>query len=702
MKVKVYCPCGAKFEFEVTPVHDRMPVPINCPVCGADATALANDVIQKQSAAEPSAAVSAPPTAVSAPAAPVPPAPAAGGLRINRTAAHAPAPAPAPAPGAEPTGEAPPSAAARPAANRPTPATAPVWKKHLEQDELKPVTKRLITAAVALVALAAIASAWYVWFARGPHVVYTLDFPKSSGGFRADAFYQLIAPNRLLSVKSQRVTLMDVAGQNPLWSVQFPAGEDALPPKVVAISNNVWVAWPNYLMCIDREKGDQKNLTIPSPIVSVNAGDNMILVVSGNPAGKETVTQFSLADGAAQTEEITVAPQPTKPPPKPVSRPVNPGTVEEASEGTGQAATAAVARSAVIIGRGNLSKAMSLPTGAETPSSDEPVLDDFYERPQTIFDAGQNAVWFQNKVLEHREITVQAMRKASGKSVLDNANITASQGIDLAEEMANNAQRERTGGVDIIDVSRYQVTLHRLFAHDVPDWTGEIIGPPEFIPLKTVDLIVAGTNLAVFDKSNKKLWDTKLTYPAAAVSADWEYHGPPCLETGDALYFADKGMLTRFDAVTGSVRWRLTSVGISSVQADDQGRLYVDTTTLHPDIIQYSQQINLREQDKRVIMQVDAASGKILWHNDYPGSSYHSYVSGKLLYSARTWQTQDPLKLEEGPDTHFNIKLLNSGSGTEVWNYPVHGKPLITAGVQKNWILLQFPDQVMVLKFFTL
>ena len=48
MNVKVQCPCGARFAFDVEPVHDRMPVPINCPECGADATNLSNAVIRQQ------------------------------------------------------------------------------------------------------------------------------------------------------------------------------------------------------------------------------------------------------------------------------------------------------------------------------------------------------------------------------------------------------------------------------------------------------------------------------------------------------------------------------------------------------------------------------------------------------------------------------------------------------------------------------
>src|SRR5581483_4099599 len=94
MKVKVECTCGTRFEFEVEPVHGRMPVPINCPTCGVEATELANAVIRQQSAL-PQPAV----TSSVAPTPPPPPPPASpppavaapqSGLRISRSA-HAPA-----------------------------------------------------------------------------------------------------------------------------------------------------------------------------------------------------------------------------------------------------------------------------------------------------------------------------------------------------------------------------------------------------------------------------------------------------------------------------------------------------------------------------------------------------------------------------------------------------------------------------------
>ena len=94
MEVKLECPCGQPFEFDVEPVDGQMPCEIKCPACDADATALANAYIASTIALAPVS----PPVP---PAAPEPP-PAPAGLRINRQ--HAP---PASSPGAAPVEVAP-------------------------------------------------------------------------------------------------------------------------------------------------------------------------------------------------------------------------------------------------------------------------------------------------------------------------------------------------------------------------------------------------------------------------------------------------------------------------------------------------------------------------------------------------------------------------------------------------------------------
>ena len=42
MEIKVECPCGQHYKFDVVPERGRMPVRVNCPSCGADGTDAAN------------------------------------------------------------------------------------------------------------------------------------------------------------------------------------------------------------------------------------------------------------------------------------------------------------------------------------------------------------------------------------------------------------------------------------------------------------------------------------------------------------------------------------------------------------------------------------------------------------------------------------------------------------------------------------
>jgi hypothetical protein len=45
MTVKIVCPCGQKYAFEVEPLNGRMPRTVICPSCGADGTTAANEII---------------------------------------------------------------------------------------------------------------------------------------------------------------------------------------------------------------------------------------------------------------------------------------------------------------------------------------------------------------------------------------------------------------------------------------------------------------------------------------------------------------------------------------------------------------------------------------------------------------------------------------------------------------------------------
>ena len=739
MQIKVQCPCGTRFEFEVEPVHERMPVPINCPACGVDATDLANAVIkQRSSQARP--AVVLPMRATPPPrAAETPPPPSQSGLKIAKAASVSFAASASDTIADGAAGASPerhdagavlcPKHNDEPAASACVVCGKAMCLKCMEQfghvcsvfcreqaaqkrvyvppyAGQKAVTQarsnlkaRLITFSVlAVIAVCIGLPIWYKFFGRNPKAVFTFSFPKAATNDsnpdkprEPSGFYQLIAPNQLLSVKDKSISLRDIDGQKILWSTPLQsetepgrtASEDYFlfsNPHVIATSNDIWLSFRGEIARFDRQTGARKQVAIPGKILNVTPDDGMILALSANPDGRQLLTQITLPDGAVRSEEITSS-HPAGAAAKPALKTPRP--------------TGSVDKTPI-----NAVKNALAPSSQPDEPDQSAALAMFEAERHPFIPAGPNAAQFETKLLESKTVTLQAM-KPKGPSILDSGNVTASQGLDYAQEFINDAQRQRTGGVETEDVSRYQVTIHRRFAADVPDWSSEVIGPPQFIPLKTVDIVAGGQSIQVLNKSNKKLWDAKLTFPVSSGSL-FDETQIPCLETHDALFFADKGMLTCFELTTGNARWRLNSVGISAVQADGQGRLYLDTAGADPDALKYSQQFDVRDKKHRFIMKVDPQSGKVLWRSERPADYYHCVLSGAFVYSIRNWSTQDMLRLEEGPDRRFSLTLLDPGTGDMIWTYPRINHGNLKTDIQQKSILLQFDDELVVLKFFSL
>jgi hypothetical protein len=748
MTIKVQCGCGTRFSFEVVPVAGRMPVPIHCPTCNADDTELANALIQQQL----STPVRIAPVATSAP--PPEPAPAPpSGLRVARLH-HAQQAAPAAAPVA---------AVGTESASAPTQQICPKHKSEIAVETChvcgKPICLKcmgqfgyvcsvycrqqadakglsipvyaqqksvvegkaramvkLITVGVSVVVILFLGLwTWYAWFGRNPKIVYSLPIPKFDPNdpksfSRPDEFYQLIAPGRLLSIKNKQVSVFDIAERRQIWSsplrseassaaaTNTPAADDESDyyfpePRVVATSNDIWVVESGVLARFDAQSGSRKETGIKDKILNLTVSPDSILVVSGVRHTHESLAKISLPDGEMQTEEIQTASK---------TEAANSTKISDKTDASKSAAAKTKSAATDIkvkqVPLGQL-KALAAQSIAPTPANAADTNDDlaaFDEFRQPYIAAGQNVVEFKTKMLEQKTIT-HATMKPKGKSVLDNANLNASQGLEVAQEFINDTRREETGGVATEDVSRYQVTLHRRLQKDVPDWTGEVTGPPQFFPMKTVDVLVAGQGLYVFDKQNKKLWESKLTFP---VSRQFGEDHPPCLETGDALYFADPGILTRFDLATGNVRWRFNSVGISRILADDRGGLYLVSTTASPEQIQYSQQFSVKDKIHPVVMKLDSATSKMLWRQESIGDEI--FLSGKFLYTTRISLTPAILRLEEGPDRSYTLRLLDRSNGSEIWNFSRVNHPVIKTEVQNNWILLHVDNEVLVLKFFSL
>ncbi|MGZ8939983.1 MAG: outer membrane protein assembly factor BamB family protein, partial [Limisphaerales bacterium] len=320
------------------------------------------------------------------------------------------------------------------------------------------------------------------------------------------------------------------------------------------------------------------------------------------------------------------------------------------------------------------------------------------------FLSGSSVVHVNIKLLEQRFTQVQAMREQKGPSIIDSGNARASQGFAAAEEFLNESRRAETGGVRLEDESRYMVTLRRPFGGGSA-WSGEVVGPPAFFPLNNLDLLVAGKSIYAFNKTGQKLWESKISYPLAPRFIEGLTDEYPALEMGSKLYFFDQGNLIAFDSKNGQVAWRLQSVGISSIVRDPDGKLYVSTTTAGPDQIKFSEEVSLTDKIHPSILKVDPATGAILWQKDRLGQK--AYFSGKYLYAAqsRVSGLDRFSALTSGGDgrvpVHHRVYRLDPGTGKELWEY-YRSKPPQSIEPQQNRVLLQYGNEVGMLKFFSL
>jgi outer membrane protein assembly factor BamB len=239
------------------------------------------------------------------------------------------------------------------------------------------------------------------------------------------------------------------------------------------------------------------------------------------------------------------------------------------------------------------------------------------------------------------------------------------------------------------------------------EWKGDVTGLPAFFALQTVDLLAAGKSLTVFDKQNNQLFETPLSYPISARFASQNARHPvPAAERAGVLYFFDQGVLTALSLPGGQVQWRLTSIGISRVQFDDDGLLYVDSTAASPEEIQYSEQIKF-EATPPVILKVDPRSGKILWQVKKLGQ--RCFLSGKYVYTVSAEQGGIAMAVglaeavnaprPEAP-VYFHIYRLDPASGEVMWDFFRDEAPDEEV-FQQNWFVLRFGNEVKAWKFLT-
>ncbi len=625
MTIKVQCHCGAKYSFEIEPVEGRMPYAVNCPVCNADGTESANELIAAQSGAPK--------------------------LRVHIAQTTAEAPAPAPFPRA--------------------PAVSAMERLRNERRQWRVMA--WIAAGIAIVVVALLGAwGWFVVVGSKPRLEYSLKIPGPASMWRAG----FLDTGTVLLVNPARATAHDVARARDLWSTVLSADSsgsvEGPRPRTFIDKNGIWICLSSRVLRLDRATGDIKQtFPVPGKFESFTPAGSNILVVSARDDTTRVATQIDLASGESATRD------------------------------------SAVPRSEKHLMPNELPPIVEPTAGALLSQAME---DQKFNKPLTatsseFFSAGDNLVELRVKLLEPKVTYVQSI-KPRGPSHLDGNTTASTSTADVEEEVFNDIKRSQTGGVKGIDESRYEVKLRRWTDTKPVEWTGEVTGLPAFFPLKTVDLLVAGPWLAVFDKQNKKLFEAKLSYAVSDRFSPekWDHHSAPALDDNGALYFFDAGVLTAFSLPGGDIRWRATSVGISKIQRDDAGALYVDSTTGAPEDIQYSEQINF-EKAQSDLLKIDAASGKILWQALNIGQE--CYLSGKYLYTSSVNQggiamangLAEALNAPrpEGP-VYFHVHRLDPLDGKELWDfYRVEAPEELS--FQENRFLVRFSDRVQVWKF---
>jgi hypothetical protein len=507
---------------------------------------------------------------------------------------------------------------------------------------------------------------------------------------------------------------------------------------------NIWIARDGKLTQYDWDTGKPgKEIALPSGRAEAAVNGSELQFTDENGYGQHVVTHISLATGESRTEEIgepkpsavlaetkAIKPArksaPAKKDTKGAGLPNTPGVDSDKPMDPGQVAqdaqnlpyAAKIALPATLSNAKHQNEILKELKDDEEPSAtaaragaggrSAADMMDFFNGRSCVNSKYGNVEW-SSKVLERIGKNRQVLKAKPARSALEN-NPSVTNTAAIANEILNDMQRDRGGDSVTEDISRYQVTVRRPESKDVPDWVGEVIGPPDVIEQKTVTVVAGGAMIVVLDKNNKKLWDAKLSYNIGKGSSlDDNDPGQtsiglgPCVEHDDALYVFDEASLTAYDLAKGDVRWRVPTIGICGLFFDENGSVYVNSTTADLDTIRFARQIDIDKKISASVLRVDCKTGKVYWTTQ-PGG-FISHVDGKFIFCFASHQAPDldPDSLTTLPgmlDSAMDIRRLDQKTGKVVWDYPERRAPL-SVRFSGNIIELVFRKEVEVLKFLT-
>ncbi|MGC3956786.1 MAG: PQQ-binding-like beta-propeller repeat protein [Verrucomicrobiota bacterium] len=315
------------------------------------------------------------------------------------------------------------------------------------------------------------------------------------------------------------------------------------------------------------------------------------------------------------------------------------------------------------------------------------------------------------QMTEQNIVTRSAVKAAPKKSALEGP-VNAAASMEIANELLNEMSRNSGGDIVRENHSKYHVKIHLGGGKEVADWEGDVVGAPEFYPQKSVNVLVAGTTLLVFDLQNQKKWSSTLMFPIAGGGSFLDFDEAernglgPVVERGDTLYVFDQGVLSAFDLASGNARWRLPSVGITGMYFDESGMIYLNTTTASPDKIKYSRQIDVTSSPNDIVLKLDPKNGKEIWKHSMGGRI--AYLSGKYIYTLSYTPPRDDgdefdenlaaLGLESKP--YVRIRRISPKNGRVLWDH-YQPRGALDVQIHDNAFQLVLKKEVQVLQFIS-
>lgn len=596
---------------------------------------------------------------------------------------------------------------------------------------------------------------WYAWFGSVPHPYFSVKFDQRSYSGAA----LLAGDNQIVFLHGGTLARYDMKAKKEIWSDELVTkqmvddevnreekaredeyrkyGESEPPAQATDVrrmlesgfslhgsGKNIWLAESGKLIHYDFNSGKPlQEIPLTDSFGEFIEHPDEFLVFKHTDVGAQFVTHINIATGETHTEEfhelggVNIAQNNSSPGAKtsggglPISpngtpQPMDPQKVAAEAQNLTPAARAALP---ALIANAQHNQAINQELRSEDASNSKVPAPAQKQRSLETFQlipSPNGYVQFATRMVKRNLIEREAM-KAPPKTSTLNGNVNMANEMQAVNEQLNDIQRTGGGDKVVEDQSTYRVTIRRPDAADL-DWTGEVTGEPHLHPLKTVNVLTAGKTVMVFDKSNKLLWKTELTYEIPNSGDDNEffrsktsYGEGPCAEHGDTLYVFDKAVLTAFDLNSGNARWRLPSVGIVGLLFDDEGKVYVNTTSASPDDIKYAKQIDVTKKTDAILLKIDPATGKIIWGCN-PGG-FVSYLSGKYIYTYSAYDRSDD---GGGVDTgihlpsYLRIARINPKNGKTMWTEEQESAP-IDVQFDANTIVLIFKKEVQVLRYLT-